>query len=247
MSSNHQKPWVVISVAIIGLIGTIATAYFSYRGNINPESKTNGPTPSPSPLDSPTSKIVTPPPEPKPDLDPAPDLEPKRLIIKEAKVENENVLSPEYGPDNLIDNDCDNLSYWATKEGSSNDAVLNFILSTPSTVSEVRLYSMRFKGRATQPKKLSLYFFDEFDKKVVKPKELIQEIPISRDWVKHEFDPVKDVKRIQMRTLEPLNASATFLSFNEVRFYGPSNDDPKIDKDKKECLNYQKDFKGKRI
>lgn len=234
MSPNNQKPWVAISIAIIGLIGTVTTAYITSQ-----DKTTQLETPSPTPTPEENPSPVTP--------DPQSDQKLKQLAIEDVTVESDNVLSPEYGPKNLKDNDCSNKNYWATREGSSNDAVLDFTLLTPSTVSEARLYSMRYKGRATQPKRLALEFFDDSGNEIGKQKELRQEKSISRDWVKHKFDPVKGVKRIQMRLLEPLNASGIFLSFNEVRFYGPSTVDPKIVENNKVCLNYQKDFNGERI
>ncbi|MEL6555908.1 MAG: hypothetical protein AAFQ63_20980, partial [Cyanobacteria bacterium J06621_11] len=119
------------------------------------------------------------------------------------------------------------------------NVVLIFSLSSESTVREVRFLSTRFKGNsssATQPKLLALDFLDDSGN-TIEEREIELDTPTYLGWETNEFEPVTGVSRIRMRPLEPLQPSQTLLTFNEVQFYGFSNNTARTPESEEECRN----------
>lgn len=150
------------------------------------------------------------------------DAEVERIDIERVTVADENSYSSAYGPDKTIDNNIASSNYWSTKAGSIIEVVLNFSLEEENTVSEIHFISTRSGSSYTQPQSLELLFFNASDEEVAKQE--IELAPPNSEWERHSFEAVPNVSRVQIELLDPLNDTASYMTLNEVQFYGyPSN------------------------
>ena len=225
MSSGNQKPWVAILIAVITLMGTLGAAFITNGDRVLPVS-------SPDAIQKPESEAgaelpvkATPGAAGLPEPEPPPESsapEPKRISIERATVEDENFYSSSYGPEKTVDNNIDFNNYWSTKAGSIIEVVLNFSFEAENTVSEIHFVSTRSGSSYTQPQSLELLFFDASDKEIATRE--VQLTPPKTEWERRGFDPVANVSRVQVELRDPLNDTASYMTLNEVQFYGyPSN------------------------
>ncbi len=178
-------------------------------------------TPSPTLSPSPTP-ISEPTPAPNPPTSQTPtgnqDIEPIKLKIERVTVEDDNSYSSIYGPEKTIDNNISSGNYWSTENGAIIEVSLNFFLEEISTVNKIHFISTRNNGSYTQPQSLDLAFINESGEKV--EERTIQVKTPNTQWERNDFDPVANVSMIRLQLLDPLNDTGSYMTLNEVQFYG---------------------------
>lgn len=144
------------------------------------------------------------------------DIKPIKLKIERVTVEDDNSYSFNYGPEKTIDNNHRN--YWSTKNGAIIEVALKFFLEETSTVSDIHFISTRNNGVYTQPQSLNLAFINESGEKI--EERNIQVKTPNTQWERNDFDSVANVSMIRLQLLDPLNDTGSYMTLNEVQFYG---------------------------
>ena len=144
------------------------------------------------------------------------NLSPEKLDVSLVEVNNANERSTRYNADKIVDSNVE--SYWKTKKGSILDIDLEFYFEKPKSLSQINVYSSRNEGSYTQPEEVELIFFNDSGKEITS--QTITPKGSSDQWQEHKFETVDNVSRVKMELGEPRNNTASYITINEIRFYG---------------------------
>ena len=140
----------------------------------------------------------------------------EKLDVSLVEVNNDNEYSSNYGTSKIIDSNV--KSYWSTKSGSILDVVLDFYFDEPKSISQVNIYSPKDGGSHTQPVEVDLIFLGNSGEEITS--QTITLKSSSDQWQEYKLERVDNVSSVKVDLGEPKNNTASYITINEIRFYG---------------------------
>ena len=144
----------------------------------------------------------------------SPPEEISKILVTSAEANTS--FSAAYDANKSIDSNLN--SYWSTTPGRILDTKLEYYFEKPKSLLELHIYSPKKGDGYTQPRQVLVSFYDESNGKL--STQTINLVGPYNKWQKIKMKPVDKVSRVVVEPKSLTVNIASYLTINEIAFYG---------------------------